>query len=85
MGFRKISHDLKLAAIRLYERNPLSLRDILRILRLWRETGGVVNHQPSTTMGGRLRALDCEDINCLLRLVRQNPDYFLDELMHLTN
>ncbi|KAG1735626.1 uncharacterized protein EDB91DRAFT_1144403 [Suillus paluster] len=34
-------------------------------------------------MRGRLRALDREDIDCLLHLVRQNPDYFLDELMHL--
>lgn len=94
MGFRKISRDVKLAAIRLHERNLLSLRDILdscgfsertwfRILKLWRETGDVVNHQPSTAMRGRLRALDREDIDCLLRLVRQNPDYFLDELMHL--
>ncbi|KAG2355471.1 hypothetical protein BDR07DRAFT_1541054, partial [Suillus spraguei] len=74
--------------------NLLSLRDILdscgfsertwfRILRLWRKTGDVVNHQPSTAMRGRLRAHDCEDIDCLFRLVRQNPDYFLDELMHL--
>ncbi|KAG2365884.1 hypothetical protein BDR07DRAFT_1353220 [Suillus spraguei] len=94
MGFRKISRDVKLAAIQLHERNLLSLRDILdscefsertwfRILRLWRETGDVVNYQPSTATRGRLRALDCEDIDCLLCLVRQNPDYFLDELTHL--
>ncbi|KAG2032236.1 hypothetical protein BDR03DRAFT_815458, partial [Suillus americanus] len=94
MGFRKISRDVKLAAIRLHERNLLSLPDILdscgfsertwfRILRLWRETGDVVNRQPSAVMRGRLRALDREDIDCLFRLVRQNPNYFLDELMHL--
>ncbi|KAG2340442.1 hypothetical protein BDR05DRAFT_843179, partial [Suillus weaverae] len=94
MGFRKISRDVKLAAIRLHERNLLSLQDILdscgfsectwfRILKLWCETSDVVNHQPSTAMRGCLRALDREDIDCLLRLVRQNPDYFLDELMHL--
>ncbi|KAG2355277.1 hypothetical protein BDR07DRAFT_1171063, partial [Suillus spraguei] len=52
-----------------------------RILKLWRETGDVVNHRP--TLRGRLRALDHEDIDCLLRLIRQNPDYFLDELTHL--
>ncbi|KAG2353853.1 hypothetical protein BDR07DRAFT_1366657 [Suillus spraguei] len=92
MGFRKISRDVKLAAIRLHERDLLSLRNILdscgfsertwfRILKLWRETGDVVNHRP--TLRGRLRALDHEDIDCLLRLIRQNPDYFLDELTHL--
>jgi transposase len=52
-------------------------------LKLWRETGDVVNRQPGKTSRGRLRALDREDIDCLLRLVKQNPDYFLDELMHL--
>ncbi|KAG2154807.1 hypothetical protein DEU56DRAFT_868348 [Suillus clintonianus] len=77
MGFHKISRDVKLVAIRLHERNLLSLPDILdscgfsertwfRILRLWRETGDVVNHQPSAVMRGRLRALNCEDIDCLL-------------------
>ncbi|KAG2055271.1 hypothetical protein BDR06DRAFT_989193, partial [Suillus hirtellus] len=78
MGFRKISRDVKLAAIRLHERDLLNLRNILdscgfsertwfRISRLWRETGDVVNHRP--TIRGRLRALDREDINCLLRLI----------------
>ncbi|KAG0701965.1 hypothetical protein DFH29DRAFT_923943 [Suillus ampliporus] len=87
MGFRKINRDVKLAAIQLHERNLLSLRDILdscgfsestwfRIFKLWHETGDVVNRQPSTGMRGRLRALDREDIDCLLRLVRQNPAYF---------
>ncbi|KAG2361203.1 hypothetical protein BDR07DRAFT_1509278 [Suillus spraguei] len=72
MGFRKISRDVKLAAIRLHERDLLSLRNILdscgfsertwfRILKLWRETGDIVNHQP--TLRGRLCALDHEDID----------------------
>ncbi|KAJ8596834.1 hypothetical protein M405DRAFT_689137, partial [Rhizopogon salebrosus TDB-379] len=78
----------------LHQRDLLGLPDILeccgfsgrtwfRILKLWRETGDVVNRQPGRTSRGRLRALDREDIDCLLRLVKQNPDYFLDELMHL--
>ncbi|KAG1724790.1 hypothetical protein EDB19DRAFT_1644337 [Suillus lakei] len=94
MGFHKISCDVKLAAIRLHEWNLLSLPDILdsggfsehtwfQILRLWRETGNVVNCQPSAVMCGHLHALDREDIDCLLHLVRQSPDYFLDELVHL--
>ncbi|KAG2062763.1 hypothetical protein BDR04DRAFT_1039813 [Suillus decipiens] len=87
MGFRRISHDVKLAAIRLHERDLPSLHNILdscifskrtwfRILKLWRETGDVVNHRP--TLRGRLRALDHKDIDihCLLRLIRQNSNYF---------
>jgi len=93
MAFCKISHDVKRAAIRLYERNLLSLEDILsccgfsestwyRVLKLWRETGDVVNHP--TGIRGRVRHLDRDDIEYLLQLVRDNPDYFLDELADLT-
>ncbi|TFY78726.1 hypothetical protein EWM64_g5286 [Hericium alpestre] len=67
MGFRKISRDVKIAAIRIWQRHLLQLDQILEcldfseqtwfcILKLWHETGD---------------------------LVRQNPDYFLDELLHL--
>ena len=55
MPYRKISRNVKLAAIRLYERNILTLEDILEcvgfhkrtfyhILALWRETGDIVKH-----------------------------------------
>jgi transposase len=92
MGFRKISRDVKVAAIRLYERQLLDLDNILdccgfsertfyRILKLWRETGDVIN--PKRSLRGRLRLLDHDDVDYLLELVRQNPDYFLDELLHL--
>ncbi|KAG2031251.1 hypothetical protein BDR03DRAFT_928220 [Suillus americanus] len=68
----------KLAAIRLYERELLGLPDILdccgfsertwfRILKLWRETGDVVNPRPHRALRGRVRALDREDIDCLMR------------------
>jgi hypothetical protein len=51
--YRNISRDVKIAAIRLHERQLLNLNNILdccgfsertwyRILRLWRETGDVV-------------------------------------------
>jgi transposase len=94
MPFCKISCDVKLAAIRLYKCELLGLPDILdccgfseqtwfRILKLWQETGDVVNPQPHRAFCGRVCALDREDIDCLIRLIRQNPDYFLDEFMHL--
>jgi transposase len=92
MGHRKISRDVKIAAIRLYERHLLPLNSILdccglsertfyRILKLWRQTGDVNN--PARNFCGQLRTLDHDDVQFLLRLVCQNPDCFLDELLHL--
>src|SRR6266852_3543567 len=89
---RCISRDVKFAAIRLYERSLLSLSDILeccgfsewtwyRILNLWQQTGDVIN--PNHSIHGRIRTLDSEDIEYLVRLVQQNPGYFLDELLQL--
>src|SRR5882757_5010866 len=94
MPFCKISCNVKLAAIQLHQCDLLPLHDILeccgfseqtwfRILKLWRETGDVINRQPSRVLRGRLCTLDRKDIDCLLRLIRQNPDYFLDEFMHM--
>ena len=87
-----ISRDVKVAAIRLHERGLLDLEDILeccrfsertwyRILKLWRTTGDVVSE--STSLCGRLRILTHEDIRYLKFLINQNPDYFLNELLHL--
>jgi transposase len=92
MGFHKISADCKLAAIRLFETNQLSLETILeccgfsertwyRIRELWRNTGNVV--RPGKTRRGRLRNLNTDDVQYLTHLVRCNPDYFLDELLGL--
>jgi len=64
--YRKISCDVKLAAINLHERQLLSLENILacvgfsestfwRILKLWRETGDVVSI--SNRIRGRPRIL----------------------------
>jgi transposase len=91
---RRISHDVKLAAINLYYTRMLTLQQILdacrfscrtffRILKLWRETGDIVKARPLTRGGPRL--LHLEDIEYLLRLIRhwQNPNYFLDELLYL--
>lgn len=91
MVFRKISRDVKIAAINFYEQGHLSLKDILdcvgfsrstffRILHLWRTTGDVVSHKKSL---GRPRLLHVDDIQYLLRLVRHSPDWFLDELLRL--
>jgi hypothetical protein len=92
MPRRAISRDVKIAAIRLYERQLLDLPDIIeccgisertwyRILKLWRTAGDVVSE--STSLRGRLRILNHEDIRYLKFLIHQNPDYFLDELLHL--
>ena len=60
MGYRFISRDVKIAAVRLYERGLLDLEEILDccgfahrtwfcVLKLWHETGDVV------PVRGRLR------------------------------
>ncbi|KAJ7708062.1 hypothetical protein B0H17DRAFT_871554, partial [Mycena rosella] len=89
--FRKISRDVKIAAVSLYEHGQLPLKDILncvgfsestfyRVLYLWRTTGDVVRHHKNP---GRSRLLHFDDIKYLLRLVRHSPDWFLDELLRL--
>jgi len=91
--FRKISRDVKIAALNLYEGEVLPLPDILacvgfsertfyRVLKLWRETGDVVSHRRAARTG-RPRLLHYDDIQYLLRLVQHRPDWFLDELLNL--
>jgi transposase len=92
--YRKISRDVKLAAIHLHEHQLLSLENFIlacvgfsestfwRILKLWRETGDVVSI--SDRICGRPRILQCNhDVLYLIRLVRQSPEWFLDELLVL--
>ena len=92
MGYHFISCDLKLAAIWMYENGVLNLDNILhslqfshwtfyRILKLWWETGNVV--KPGKSLCGKIHNLEYKDIQYLLCLVRNNPDYFLDELLNL--
>jgi transposase len=92
MPFCKISRDVKIAALKLYERELLPLDTILdclllsrstsfRIKVLWRDTGDVIRH--TTRIQGRLCTLDYNDVDYLLQLIAKNPDYFLDELLHL--
>jgi transposase len=90
--YHSISRDVKIAAIKLYERSLLDLDDILdccgfsrstwfRILKLWNTTGDVISYNKS--LPGQLRLLNYNDIQYLTELINQNPDYFLDELLHL--
>ncbi|KIK98280.1 hypothetical protein PAXRUDRAFT_31282 [Paxillus rubicundulus Ve08.2h10] len=92
MAYHKISDDVKQAAIHLLEHNLLDLRNILdccgfskwmwcQVLRLWRETGDVMNHP--TGIPGWICHLVNEDIDCLVQLIHDNPDYFLDEIVKL--
>jgi len=90
--YRKISGDVKLAAIHLHEHQLLSLENILacvgfsestfwRILKVWRETGDVVSI--SNRIRGRPRILQCDDVLYLVHLIRHRPEWFLDELLVL--
>jgi transposase len=92
MPFRKISRDLKLAAVRMHEQNILSVASIIeclqisrrtfyRVLDLWNTTGDVVQHTNGAR--GRLRILKFEDIVYLKRIIKHRPDWFLDELQYL--
>lgn len=90
--YHRLSRDVKLAAVRLWEGNLLALPDILnccnfsratfyRIMNLWQETGDVVSHRNPSYRQNRL--LDGTDIQYLKQLIEENPDYFLDELLRL--
>ena len=92
MGNRKISADLKLAAIKLLERGIMDLDDILdcvgfsartfyRVLKLYNETGDVV--RPKSTSHGRPRKLHFDDLTYILSLINHHSDWFLDELRNL--
>jgi transposase len=92
MPNRRIERGIKLAGIKLYEHGLLPLAVILdvldysrstffRTLKLWHETGDVVSAR--SRLRGRHRLLNYDDVSYLLLLVENNPDYFLDELLHL--
>jgi len=92
MGNRRISPDVKLAAICLYEHQLLPLCQILecvgfscrtffRILNLFNETGEVA--KPRSLALSRPRVFNHEDLNYLLQLVYHQPNWFLDELQEL--
>jgi transposase len=91
MGNRRISRDVKIAALNLYEQGHLSIKQILacvgfsrstffRVLHLWRTVGDVVRPQNRT---GRPRLLHHDDVDHLIQLIHHRPDWFLDELLNL--
>lgn len=59
----------------------MSRSTFFRVQKLLHETGHVIS--PKASLPGRLRTLNYDDIQYLLVLIQQNPDYFLDELTHL--
>ena len=89
MEYCVISWDVKIAAVRLYECELLGLENILdcfscctwfRVLRIWCETGDVIMEKSS--LWGCLCNIDQDNLCYLLMVIRNNPDYFLDELLH---
>jgi transposase len=81
MPFRKISRDVKLTAVKLHEQNVLSLEQILDcvgfsehtfwyMIKLWHETGDVVQHSYGTP--GHPQTLNFDDVNYLLQLVKHH-------------
>ena len=92
MGNHRISPDIKLAAIHLYEHQLLPLRQILecvgfsqhtffRILSLFNKTGEVA--KPRSLALSHPRVFNHEDLNYLLQLVYHWPNWFLDKLQEL--
>ena len=92
MPFRKISWDVKIAALKLYDHELLPLDTILDCLSLshstffwvkalWHDTGDVIHHM--TGIQGCLCTLDYDNVDYLLQLIEQNPSYFFNELLHL--
>ncbi|KAL1754234.1 hypothetical protein FB107DRAFT_216137 [Schizophyllum commune] len=90
--YRRISRDVKIAAMVMYDQEHFSVelicrclgfssRTFSRIRRLWEETGDVEKAKPTTR--GRPRILNHDDVEYLLALVRAFPDFFLDELLDL--
>jgi len=92
MVYCKISADVKLVAMRLYEQNILTLDQILDcvgfsertfwwVWKIYSLTGDV--KPPTCTTRGWPRKLHFNDLTYLLALVRQCPEWFLDELLDL--
>jgi transposase len=84
MGNHKISPDLKLAAMKLYDKGLMDLDDILdcvgfkestfyRVLKLYRDTGEVV--QPRSNLQGRPRKLVFDNSTYLVTLVNHRLDW----------
>ncbi|KAJ7610377.1 hypothetical protein FB45DRAFT_982213 [Roridomyces roridus] len=79
MGNRRISRDVKIAAV-ILACVGFSRSTFFRVLKLWKETGDVVR---ASNRPGRPRALHRTDIDFILELIRFRPDHFLDEFQSL--
>jgi transposase len=93
MQFCKISQDVKIAAINLYDTNIFTVQELCQLVgfsahtfwwihRLWTDTGDVVTHKYGYQYG-QTRILHVEDVQYLICLIRHHPDWFLDELLDL--
>lgn len=89
---RRISNDVKRAAMRLRDRDLLPLplildavgfsrRTFFRVRKLWLNDGRV--SKPKSQLLGRPRRFHREDLTYLLALVHHRPHFFLDELADL--
>ena len=92
MAYRKISRDVKFAALRLYKRRLLLLRMILecigiskrtfhRIMQLWRRAGDIVQH--SFGNQGRPRLFRYSDIKYMKQIIGHRPDLFMLQGLHI--
>jgi len=88
----KISCNVKIVVMHLYEHNLLSLSDILDCvgfspstfwctLKLWQGTGDVVKHNHG--LPGCPCILHFDNVSYLIHLVNHHPSWFLDELLDL--
>jgi transposase len=92
MPFRKISRDIKIAAMHLYNDNVLPKAAILDYLglssrtfdhvhALWVAAGEVMRQ--TNGVRGWPRHLHFSDLDYLKRLIKHRPDWFLDELQYM--
>ena len=87
MPFRKISRDVKIAAINLHDTGIFPVEDLCHLVgfsvrTFWRIHSDVVTHKYGYRHG-RTRILHVNDVQYLIRLIRHRPDWFLDELLDL--
>ena len=84
--------DVKIAVMNLYNHNLLSLEQILNCvgflkstfwhtLKLWRETGDIIN--PPIGLSGWPCARHLDDVNYLIQLINHSPTWFLNKLLDL--
>ena len=92
MPYHFIPQAVKLADTKLWKRNLLPLETILDVLdysrstffcvlKLWRKAGDIVSWNAGICR--HLHILNYDNVQYLLLLIEQNPDYFLDELLYL--